>query len=82
LGRYDIIFIPKNKNLNGILLEFKIAKTGKELLNKANEALTQIKDKQYFQVFKQREVNNILAIGMAFCKKKLELVHEKITVKF
>jgi hypothetical protein len=78
LGRYDIIFIPKNKNNNGILLEFKIAKTSEELPNKAKEALTQIKDKKYFEIFKQHEVVKVLAIGMAFCGKELELVHEEI----
>ena len=78
LGRYDIIFVPKNKKQNGILLEFKIAKTAKELLNKASEALTQIKNRQYVQVFKQQEIKSVLAIGMAFYGKKMELVHEEI----
>jgi hypothetical protein len=80
LGRYDIIFVPKNKKQNGILLEFKIAKTAKELLNKASEALTQIKDRQYVQVFEQQEIKNVLAIGMAFYGKKMELVHEIIKI--
>jgi hypothetical protein len=77
-GRFDVIFIPKDKKLNGILLEFKIAKTSNELLNKANEALAQIKDKQYFQIFRQYGTLSILAIGIAFCGKEVELAYENI----
>jgi hypothetical protein len=80
-GRYDIIFVPKDKNKNGILLEFKIAKTSQELLSKAEEALKQIKDKQYTQIFVKHAVGNVLAIGMAFCGKELELLHENIQLQ-
>jgi PD-(D/E)XK nuclease superfamily len=44
LGRFDVIFIPKDKKLNAILLEFKIAKTPEELLSKSQEGLEKIKD--------------------------------------
>jgi hypothetical protein len=80
-GRYDIIFVPKDKNRSGILLEFKIAKTSQELLSKAEEALKQIKDKQYTQIFFKHAVGNVLAIGMAFCGKELELLHENIQLQ-
>ncbi|MDJ1305908.1 MAG: PD-(D/E)XK nuclease domain-containing protein [Candidatus Midichloria sp.] len=74
-GRYDVMFIPKNKQLSGILLEFKVAEVPEDLVNKAQEALDQIKDKQYMEVLHQHEVKSVLAIGMAFCGKKMELVH-------
>ena len=78
LGRFDVVFIPKNKHLKGILLEFKTTDSVDSLINKAKEALEQIKDKQYFQIFNQHDVKNILAIGLAFCGKKIELIHEEI----
>jgi hypothetical protein len=80
-GRFDVVLIPKDKNKDGILLEFKIARNDAELLDRANEALSQIKDKQYFQVFKQHQVKDVLAIGIAFCGKELELSYEKIEMK-
>jgi hypothetical protein len=76
LGRFDAIFIPKNKEKRGILLEFKTSDTVDLLLNKAQEALTQIKDKQYIETFKQHNITSVLAIGLAFCGKQMELVYE------
>lgn len=83
LGRCDAILIPKdkkNKKLNGILLEFKASETPKLLLKKAKEALKQIKDQQYIDRFKQEGISTILAIGLAFYKKQVELVSETISV--
>lgn len=74
------MFIPKNKQKNGILLEFKTSKTPKLLMNKAKEALSQIKDRDYLETFKQENISSILAIGLAFCGKKMDLVHENIAV--
>lgn len=78
LGRFDVVFIPKNKQLKGILLEFKTSDKIDLLLDKAQEALEQIKDKQYFKTFIQHDIKNILAIGLAFCGKQIELVYEEI----
>lgn len=36
------------------------------------------KDKQYIEEFKTHKINSILAIGLAFCGKQLELVHDNI----
>ncbi len=80
LGRFDVIFMPKDKKHQGILLEFKVAGTEAELLDKAQEALGQIKDRQYLQAFKQHEVTKVLAIGMAFYGKQLELVSEDMAI--
>lgn len=80
LGRFDVVFIPKNKQLKGILLEFKTSDKIDLLLDKAKEALEQIKSKQYFQTFKQHDIKNILAIGLAFSGKQIELAHEEIQV--
>ncbi len=80
LGRFDVIFIPKDKKTNGILLEFKTGETIELLPKRAKEALVQIKDKQYFELFKQHDVLSVLAIGLAFCGKQVELVYENIDI--
>lgn len=79
LGRFDVIFIPKNKQRSRILLEFKTSETIDLLLDKAQEALEQIKDKRYIEIFKQHDITSILAIGLAFCGKRMELVYEKVS---
>ena len=80
LGRFDVIFIPKDKAKNGILLEFKTSLTPELLLSKAQEALEQIKDRKYIETFKQHNISSVLAIGLAFCGKQLELVNEVIPI--
>ncbi len=84
LGRFDVIFIPKDKDtktkINGILLEFKTSKTTKLLPSKAQEALGQIKNQQYTQLFKQHDVTSVLAIGIAFCGKQLGLAYETLDI--
>jgi len=80
LGRLDAVFIPKKGQKNGILLEFKTSVTVELLLPKAQEALEQIKDKQYAEIFKGHNVTSITAIGLAFCGKQMELVHETINL--
>jgi hypothetical protein len=81
-GRFDVMLLPKNKEHQGILLEFKTSETVDGLVPKAAEALEQIKDKEYFQTFKQHEVGKVLAIGLAFCGKKVELRSELIDMVF
>ena len=81
LGRFDVVFIPKNdKGRNGILLEFKVSDDAKLLPDKALEALQQIKDQKYITLFKVQGIASVLAIGMAFCGKQVELAYENITV--
>jgi hypothetical protein len=74
-GRYDIIFIPKDIRKNGIILEFKVCDKVEELEAKAKEALVQIRQKQYIDAFKQRGINSVLSIGMAFCGKEVFTKH-------
>ena len=80
LGRLDVVFIPKDNKRDGILLEFKVGDKDK-LVQKAQEALQQIKDKEYLATFKNHGVKSVLAIGMAFCGKHVELAHELIEIE-
>lgn len=79
-GRFDVILIPKDKNKNrdGILLEFKVSETPELMLKKAEEGLGQIKDQRYVERFKQEGVGGALIIGVAFCGKALELASERV----
>lgn len=80
LGRFDVIFIPKDNQKNGILLEFKTSDTPNLLSVKSHEALNQIKDKQYIEIFKKHNVPSVLAIGLSFCGKQMDLAHEHIPI--
>lgn len=80
LGRFDVICIPLKKQEKGILLEFKTSNKVEDLPKKAQEALEQIKDKQYVEIFKKHNVDSILAIGLAFCGKDVELASTDIQV--
>lgn len=78
LGRCDVLFIPKNKSKDGIIIEFKTSETPDLLLTKAQQALDQIKDKGYIEKLKQEGIATILTIGLSFCGKQLELVSKTI----
>lgn len=77
LGRVDVMFIPKDKNKNGIILEFKVSDSTGNLVSKAREALEQIKCKEYIQTLKQHKISYAFLIGLAFYGKQVEMVYEK-----
>jgi hypothetical protein len=76
LGRFDVICVPKDKEERAILLEFKVSDTAELLIEKAKEALLQIKEKQYIELLKQQEIKSVLAVGLAFYGKQMELIYE------
>ena len=73
-GRYDIFIEPKNKLDTGFILEFKVAETEEELEKKSLEAIEQIKEQEYFTSMKNNGIKDILALGIAFCKKKIKVL--------
>lgn len=74
-GRYDLAAMPQDKCQTGFVLEFKVAGGEDELPDKAQEALQQIKDRDYDAEFHEHGVQEILHYGIAFCGKK---VHVKL----
>lgn len=74
-GRYDIALMPKNGNLPGILIELKAAKDAstEQLRLLAQEALTQIEEKQYDTVMKSHKIASIFKYGVAFSGKNVEI---------
>jgi hypothetical protein len=77
-GRYDIMIIPKDVKKNGIIIEFKkVNKRKKETLNTAAEnALDQIKCKNYKQELIELGVKNIIELGIAFEGKEVLVATE------
>ena len=76
LGRYDLCLFPKQAKLPGILIELKAAQhsTAEELKKMANEALDQIKKKQYDQQLRDAGVHEIILFGAAFSGKLVEII--------
>ena len=75
-GRYDAMLIPLDKIKPAYLFEFKVSKTIKGLTAKAEEALEQIKEKQYHAGLKEKGISKIYKIGIAFKGKNVKVKYE------
>ena len=74
-GRFDLQMEPKDRNLPGILMEFKaVPGSGQDSLAElAEEALRQIAARGYDRELEMREVKHIVRYGIAFSGKKVEV---------
>ena len=77
-GRYDAMLIPLDKIKPAYVFEFKVSKTIKGLTSKAEEALEQIKEKQYDVGLKDLGITKIYRIGIAFKGKNVKVKYEII----
>lgn len=75
-GRYDAMLIPLDKIKPAYVFEFKVSKTIKGLNAKAEEALTQIKEKQYDAGLKGLGISKVYRIGIAFKGKNVKVKYE------
>ena len=75
-GRYDAMLIPLDKVKPAYVFEFKVSKTIKGLTAKAEEALEQIKEKQYHAGLKEKGILKIYRIGIAFKGKNVKVKYE------
>ncbi|MES2198995.1 MAG: AAA family ATPase [Chlamydiota bacterium] len=74
LGRYDVCLFPKDPKGLGIILEFKKAKEKEKDLKKlASSAIKQIQTLHYVTELKSRGIQKILALGMAFQGKVVNI---------
>ena len=75
LGRYDVVMEPLKKNLDAIVVEFKVQNKMKEktLEDTVENALCQIKEKQYDTELLSKGIpqEKIRHYGFAFCGKKV-----------
>lgn len=74
-GFADILIKPKNPDA-GIIIELKYARTFDELDQACARAIQQIKDRRYDENLRADGRREILAYGIAFCKKKCRVVVE------
>ena len=76
LGRYDVTIEPKNKNNKAYVLEFKVTKNEEDLEREAEEAIEQIISKKYDFSLKEREIKDIIILGVAFCGKLVKVSYK------
>ena len=73
LGRYDLMIEPKNKNNRAFILEFKVTRDENTLEKVSREAIEQIIEKKYDAVLRERGIEDITLIGVAFCGKRVKI---------
>ncbi len=76
-GFSDILIMPEDPDA-GIVIEVKYAKEMKELDAACEAAMAQIKDKRYDEALRDEGRCDILAYGIAFCRKRCKVVGEKL----
>ena len=76
-GFSDILIKPENPDL-GIVIEVKYAKEFKGLDAACDAAMAQIKQKRYDETLRDEGRCDILAYGIAFCRKRCKVAGEKI----
>ena len=76
-GFSDILIKPENPDL-GIVIEVKYAKEFKKLDAACDAAMAQIKEKRYDETLRDEGRCDILAYGIAFCRKRCKVAGEKL----
>jgi hypothetical protein len=75
-GRFDIRMEPKEKQLPGIIMEFKAAPPDskrKNLAAMADDAIAQIERQQYMKELEAHGIRKIVKYGIAFSEKAVEV---------
>ncbi len=76
-GFADIIIKPEDPDA-GIVIELKYSPTFSGLEKACEKAMAQMKDRRYDEVLREDGRENILAYGIAFCKKRCRVVCEML----
>lgn len=77
VGFSDILIKPENPDL-GIVIEVKYAKEFKGLDAACDAAMAQIKQKRYDETLRDEGRCDILAYGIAFCRKRCRVAGERL----
>ena len=72
-GRFDIMIEAVDRSV-GIIFEFKVAKDGDNLNERAETGKEQILNKEYFKELELDRVQNIITYGVAFRGKECKVV--------
>ena len=75
-GRADLVLEPKNKTNPAYIFEFKVVNNEDELENYAKTGFEQIKEKEYDVELRNRGIDKIICVGLAFYRKKLKMKYE------
>ena len=75
-GRADLVLEPKNKINPSYIFEFKAVNNENELENYAKTGFEQIKEKEYDVELRNRGIDKIVCVGLAFYRKKLKMKYE------
>ena len=75
-GRADLVLEPKNKINPAYIFEFKAVNNENELENYAKTGFEQIKEKEYDVELRNRGIDKIVCVGIAFYRKKLKMKYE------
>jgi hypothetical protein len=78
LGRADLILEPFNKEDEGYIFEFKVAKSEKDIDKKLDEAIKQMEDKRYRTLLSESGVTHVLGIAIAFYGKELKVRYKEL----
>ena len=70
-GRFDLALFPKTKDLPGVLMEFKSAKSEEDLQREAEKAQQQMLEREYSASMKDAGVERIWCYGIAFFGKQV-----------
>ena len=76
-GFCDILIEPEDPD-SGMVIELKYTATFRELDSACEKAMQQIRDRRYDEALRNDGRENILAYGIAFCKKRCKVVCEKL----
>ena len=76
-GFCDILIEPEDPDA-GMVIELKYAATFRELDSACEKAMQQIRDRRYDEALRNDGRENILAYGIAFCKKRCKVVCKKL----
>lgn len=77
-GRYDLVVEPMDKSKNGLVIEFKVARSKEELLSSSEEALKQIEEKNYTRELKLRGIKRVVLVGISFYQREFKAVGKVI----
>ena len=75
-GFADIIIKPRDPDA-GIVIELKYSATFSGIEKACEKAMAQIEDRRYDEILREEGRENILAYGIAFCKKRCRVVCER-----
>ncbi len=77
MGRYDTCIYSHNVRKPVILMEFKLADTYQQMKASADQAMSQIHDRQYVMDFQKEGYTHFYLYGIGFYKKQLYVLVEE-----